>query len=109
MIRVEVSRADPQLRSVRAFAAVLVLAAAAGYIPPAVDLPHIALHSLHLMAPTCGLGRAGRAMLRLEFGRAVSFNPAIVPLVAIVAAGAAEPVKSGVPGLVFMLSVWSAC
>lgn len=87
-IRIETGNADPQQRSVRGFVAALSLAVVAGYIPPSVDLPHLVMHGAHLMAPTCGLGRAGRSMLRLEFRRAIAFNPAIVPLVVVVAAGA---------------------
>ena len=88
VIRIETSSADPQQRSVRGYVGALSLAVVAGHIPPSVDLPHLMMHGAHLMAPTCGLGRAGRAMLRLEFMRAISFNPAIVLLVAVVAVGA---------------------
>lgn len=89
---------DRHARIVRVYAVALVMAAAAGFIPPAIDLPHRVLHGLHLMAPTCGLGRAGRAVLRLQLSEAVQYNPAVVALVGVSAVLAAREVLGRTAG-----------
>lgn len=87
VIRIETGSADPQQRSVRGPATALSLAVVAGYIPLSLDLPHRVMRGAHLMAPTCGLGRpADRCFDSIR--HAISFNSSIVPLVAVIAAGA---------------------
>ena len=46
-------------------------------LPRQADIVHTFVHGLGLMAPTCGLTRAGLALLRGDFPTAWSYNPAI--------------------------------
>lgn len=64
--------------------AVLVLLASAvafglalSVLPRKADIVHTFMHRLGFMAPTCGLTRAGLALLRGDFSTAWAYNPAI--------------------------------
>lgn len=55
-------------------------------LPPSVDVMHRATHGLGFMAPSCGLTRAGLALVRGDLPTAWRFNPAVF-LVAPLAVG----------------------
>lgn len=95
---VSFSSTDHHVRVVRALTAAALLAAAAGFIPAQLDLPHRVLHTASLMAPTCGLTRASLALLRLDIKAAASYNPAVFPLAALTAAVALREVIGRLTG-----------
>lgn len=67
-------------------------------LPRDVDVVHTFEHGLGLMAPTCGLTRAGLALLRGDLATAWTYNPAIflvAPLAATLLARFAAGVVAG--------------
>lgn len=64
-------------------------------LPRDLDVVHTFEHGLGFMAPTCGLTRAGLALVRGDLATAWSYNPAIF-LVAPLAAALVARFASGV-------------
>ncbi len=59
------------------FASAVAFGLALSVLPRKADIVHTFVHRLGFMAPTCGLTRAGLALLRGDFPTAWAYNPAI--------------------------------
>jgi hypothetical protein len=103
------SHHDEQPLAARLLAVTVLSGVVLRVLPRRLDVFHTVAHGIGVMAPTCGMTRAGLALLRLDAAAAWQFNPGIFMVAVIAVLVATREVLGRIRGRWFHIEGVSLC